>query len=119
MGELTILLVDDEEVLLSSLEKFFIRKGFNVISSTRVNGAIELIRNHPIQILITDMRLPDGTGLSVIKSYKERYPQGLVLCVTGFSEEDETSILKAGADVIIGKPFEKKALLNTILERLA
>jgi len=119
MGELNLLIVDDEELLVESLARFFARKDFNVLTATRVAEAISLIHAHDIQIVITDMRMPDGLGTEVIKAARHKHQGAIIICATGFSEVDETTIIKGGADLVISKPFEKKALLSEILSRLA
>lgn len=116
MGQLSLLIVDDEELLLLGLEKFFVRKDFEVYKASSVLGAKDIILTHKIDVLITDMRLPDGSGAQIIHIFKEAHPQGKIFCVTGYSEEDEKEILSLGVTKIVAKPFEKKELLALILE---
>ncbi len=119
MGQLNLLIVDDEEMLLDSLSRFFTRKGFNVTTANGVLSARELIKKNEYQILITDMRMPDGLGIEVIVLQRQLRPASIIFCATGFSEEDENSILEKGADAVIAKPFEKKAILEKIFTALS
>ena len=119
MGQLTLLLVDDEELLVESMARFFKRKNFNVLTAHGVSEARALIKENDIQILITDMRMPDGQGIELIELLRTKSPNSVILCATGFSEEDEATILKKGANAVISKPFEKKNLLERITQELA
>lgn len=119
MGELTILLVDDEELLVDSMARFFRRKNFDVITANGVEEGRKLIKERDIQILITDMRMPDGEGVELIELLRKKAPASIIFCATGFSEEDEKTILEKGADAVVSKPFEKKDLLERITKELA
>lgn len=118
MGQLNLLIVDDEEMLVESLARFFKRKDFNVLTAYGVEEARKVIKENPIQILITDMRMPDGQGTEVIGLQRQLHPASVILCATGFAEEDTQTILSKGANHVVGKPFEKKALLDLILKEL-
>ncbi len=118
MGELNLLLVDDEEMLIESLSRFFKRKSFNVFTAHGVEEGRKIIKTQDIQVMITDMRMPDGQGIDLIELLRSIAPAAFILCATGFSEEDEKTILEKGADAVIAKPFEKKILLEMILKRL-
>lgn len=119
MGQLNLLIVDDEEMLVESLARFFKRKDFNVFTAYGVEEARTIIKNNPIQVLLTDMRMPDGVGTELIQLQRQLYPASVILCATGFSEEDTHTILEKGANHVLGKPFEKKEILNLIFETIA
>lgn len=118
MGELTILLVDDEELLVDSMARFFRRKSFDVITANGVTEARKIIKERDIQILITDMRMPDGEGIELIELLRKKSPASIIFCATGFSEEDESTILEKGANAVVAKPFEKKEILEKITKEL-
>lgn len=119
MGELNLLLVDDETLLVESLARFFKRKNFNVWTANGVEEARGIIKGHDIQIMITDMRMPDGLGIELIELLRKKSSAAIILCATGFSEEDEKTILDKGADAVVAKPFEKKELLELIFSKLS
>ena len=62
--------------------------------------------------------MPDGSGTEVIELQRQLYPSSIILCATGFTEEDKGTILEKGANHVIGKPFEKKELLELIFREL-
>lgn len=119
MGQLKLLIVDDEEMLLESLSRFFTRKGFEVTTVNGVIGARELIKKNDYQVLISDMRMPDGLGTEVISLQRQINPSSIILCTTGFSEEDELVIIEKGANLVVAKPFEKKDILEKIYSLLS
>lgn len=114
MDGIKILLVDDEEMLVESVARFFTRKGFDVTKAFGIEEGRKLIKENDFQILITDMRMPDGFGSELIQLQRNKLPSSLIICATGFSEEDTAEILKKGANHVVGKPFEKKDLLQKI-----
>lgn len=118
MDGLSLLIVDDEEMLVDSLARFFTRKGFAVTKAFGIEEARSLIKANDFQVLLTDMRMPDGLGSELIKLQRGKHESSIIICATGFSEEDEKQILEHGANFVVGKPFEKKELLEKIQELL-
>ena len=107
-----ILIIDDEEMLVASLVKFFKRKGWEVVGVHGLEELRECLKTEDgFNAVISDMRMPDGSGLDVIDIMKGKFP-GIKICIaSGFSEESEEEIRNKGADFIMGKPYDKKSLL--------
>ncbi|MCR9204969.1 MAG: response regulator [Halobacteriovoraceae bacterium] len=118
MVGLSLLIVDDEEMLVDSLARYFTRKGFVVTKALGVEEGRSLIKSQDFQILLTDMRMPDGLGSELIKLQRNKHESSIIICATGFSEEDTQQILDHGANFVVGKPFEKNELLKKIQEFL-
>lgn len=118
MDGLKILIVDDEELLVESLARFFGRKGFIVEKAFGIEEARQKIKTDSFQILITDMRMPDGLGSELIELQRKQVAASIIICATGFSEEDKATILAKGADYVVSKPFEKKDLMEKITAKL-
>lgn len=114
MDGLNMLIVDDEEILVESVARFFSRKGFNVTKAYGIEEARKLIKQNDFQVLLTDMRMPDGLGSEIIKLQRQKHESSIIVCATGFSEEDTKQILDHGANFVVGKPFEKKEILEKI-----
>ena len=118
MADVKILVVDDEENMLSMLKTFFVERGFECF--TAVNGlqALEVLEKNPVDIVITDMKMPEMDGMELLSIIKEKYENISAVIMTGFSEEyTTTEALNLGADGYITKPFRNKELL-LILKRI-
>lgn len=105
------LVVDDEtdirELLVLTLE----RMGVNAHSASNVSDAKSLLSEQSYALCLTDMRLPDGTGLDLVKHISSYYPGLPVAVITAFgSAENAVSALKAGAFDYLTKPISLKQL---------
>ena len=117
--DFTILVVDDEELLLKSIVYDLKRKGFQVLACENGTRALELVKANHIDLVISDIRMPDGDGVSLleqIKAYDSRIP--VVILMTGFSDVSEEECLQKGAKAVLAKPFDRKIFMSSILESL-
>lgn len=105
------LIVDDEtdirELLVLTLE----RMGINAESASNVGDAKFLLDTHSYGLCITDMRLPDGNGLDLVRHISQHHPGLPVAVITAYgSPENAVSALKAGAFDYLSKPISLKQL---------
>ena len=118
MADVKILVVDDEENMLSMLKTFFTEKGFDCYTASNGLEALNVLDNTVINIVITDMKMPEMDGLELLSIIKEKYENISAVIMTGFSEEyTTTEALNMGADGYITKPFRNRELL-LILKRI-
>ncbi|MCK4979324.1 MAG: response regulator [Candidatus Delongbacteria bacterium] len=118
MSNLKILLVDDEENMLDMLKNFFLIN--NYVCKTAINGleALEVLKKDHIDIVITDMKMPEMDGMELLKIIRQKYEKISAVIMTGFAEEyTNTEALNLGAEGYITKPFRNKELL-LILDRI-
>ncbi len=114
----TLLIVDDEEAQLQSLKSFLGKRNFQILSASNGKEALELISKNVIDIIITDYRMPEMDGLSLLKKVKEINPEIEILVMTAFGNiEDAVNIMKAGAYDYITKPVDLDEL-ETLLKRI-
>ncbi len=116
-----ILIVDDEESMRDFLSIMLHREGYQV--DTAVDGlqAVNHLRDHSYDLVISDIKMPRMTGLELLAHIKERTPETVVLMVTAFSSTDEAvEAMKQGAYDYITKPFkneEIRLIVKNALER--
>lgn len=114
-----ILVVDDEADLLELLELTLLRMGFDVDPVASVAAAREHLEQRRYGLVLTDMRLGDGTGLDVLQASQLQQPGVPVTVITAYgSAENAVSALKAGAFDYLSKPVELerlRALVRTAL----
>lgn len=114
-SEATILVVDDEELLRNALVFQFKREGFQVMSASNGKEAFEIIKNHKIDAVVSDVQMPGGNGIDLLKDVKDYNSEIPVLVfITAFADITDAQAYDLGADAIFTKPFDKKQLVKTI-----
>lgn len=84
-----ILVVDDERSLREMLSIVLNREGYEVSTAEDVTSALEQIRRGPApDLLISDLRMPDGSGVDVLRALKEKSPSSVGLLLTAFASAD-------------------------------
>lgn len=100
-----VLVVDDEADLRELLELTLVKMGLDVDSAATVAEARALLARHPYQLVLTDMRLPDGLGLELVREVAATCKNTPIAVVTAFGSADNAVVaLKAGAFDYIAKP---------------
>jgi DNA-binding NtrC family response regulator len=101
----SILVVEDEQVIRSSLREFLTEEGFAVSEADSVAQALTLARQQDFQVAICDVRLPDGDGVQLLKKLHQINPSMFVLIITAYATvESVVEAFKAGAFDYLVKP---------------
>jgi two-component system, NtrC family, response regulator HydG len=118
--QMNILLVEDDLTYARIIKNFLTKNGFEVKEVHQVNDAkLHLKKNAP-DIIITDYRLPDGTGIEVLRYSKETYPQIPIIFISNYSDiRVAVKAMKLGAYEYINKPIQPDELLLNVKEALA
>lgn len=118
MGK-TILFVDDEKQILKSLKRLFLPTDYQIFLAETGENALDILAKNKIDLVITDMRMPNMNGYQLLKVIKEKYPTTLRMILSGYAHEVE--VLKALQDgsskIYLLKPWDNKNLLK-IIEQL-
>ncbi len=116
-----ILIVDDERSMRDVLSIMLKRAGYNVTVATDAEEAITEIGKEIFDLVITDLKMPKGSGLDVLKAVKAGSPETVVLVITAFaSTESAVEAMKQGAYDYLTKPFqvdEVQLIIKNALER--
>src|SRR3990172_8936112 len=108
-----ILVLDDDPVVTLSCKRILGAEGFNIITADKGEDAIKKISNEEFDLLITDVRLPDTNGITVLRESKIIQPKLDVVIITGYPTlEDAKESVKLGAFEFIEKPFTPDFMLN-------
>src|SRR4029453_3455543 len=95
---LPILVVDDEVDLVASYERLLRRKGFQIVSAGSRGGGLTLVAREPLALVITDLRLPDGDGLDLVRAARRLPTPPPSMGWAGFaSEAGRAAAMDAGA----------------------
>ena len=115
-----VLVVDDEPDILELLELALVRMGLQVERATNVREAVQQLDSKPYNLCLTDMRLPDGEGLEVVRHIATHHAEVPVAVITAHGNmENAVSVLKAGAFDYLSKPValeQLRALVKSALK---
>ncbi|MCM2285712.1 MAG: sigma-54 dependent transcriptional regulator [Desulfobacula sp.] len=102
-----ILVVDDEHSILETLQMFLEEKGLQVFTADTGEKGLLIFEQEQPQIVILDIRLPDGNGLDVLKSMMEQQVPSKIIMITAFQDMETTIMaMKRGAFDYIHKPLD-------------
>jgi DNA-binding response OmpR family regulator len=115
-----ILLVDDDELIRSSLNEVLQQQGFDVTAAPNVPEALKLISSNVYDVLLSDLHMPGaGDGLTVVSAMRHANPKTVTMLLSAFPEMDAAShAIMLQADQILVKPMDVTALVKAINERL-
>ena len=113
-----LLIIDDNEELLDALCNFFTMKNYEVVRAPNGLEGLKIIEaeKEGFDLLITDLVMPNVSGVGIISIIKKKYPQTPVIAITGWGEFPEALAEEAKADRILKKPFELEELSNVVEE---
>jgi two-component system, NtrC family, response regulator PilR len=118
---LRILVVDDESSMRELLGIMLRKEGFEVVSAESRARAATLLAQGPVAMVITDVKLPDGDGIEILRHVKAASPETVVIVMTAYgSTETAVAALKLGAHDYLVKPFEideLKIVIRNALEK--
>ncbi len=102
-----LLVIDDEPKITGPLAAWFASKGFVVATASTVHEALAQIQRIPADVVLLDLRLPDGSGLELLPSLKTHLPDARVVVITGLSDPHTVQqAMAGGASDYVTKPFD-------------
>ncbi len=114
-----ILIVDDEKLLRWSLTTELKEMGFNVFSHELADDGLKTVKENTIDVCILDIKLPDYSGIELLRKIKALQPDTYVIMITAFAEiETAIEALKLGAYDYLIKPFNLEKLKHLIKKAL-
>ncbi len=117
----TILVLEDDDLFRSYLTTLLERAGYKVRSLPNGRGAVKLITNHRIHLVLTDLYMPDTDGLETVRRVKKHWPELPVIGITSGEPDDPClrAMLVMGAEQVLTKPLDEAALLRAIHKAVA
>jgi DNA-binding NtrC family response regulator len=115
-----ILIVDDEAVIRDGLKRVLEGEDFNVETCSGGYRAIEIMQHRDFGLIITDLKMPEMSGIEVLKSVRTLQPDIPVILITGFASIDTAvEAMKNGAADYLSKPFAPDILLEKVRNALS
>lgn len=110
-----VLIIDDEPDILELLDLTLQRMQLETRSATNMTQAMQLLASTHFDLCLTDMRLPDGDGLAIVRHIQQNHPQTPVAMITAYGSLDTAiSALKAGAFDFLTKPVDLQRLRDLV-----
>ncbi len=111
----TILAVDDDLHILEVMEARLLSGEYRVLTATNVREALEILQHHPVDLLISDMRMPGLSGMDLLREVRSHHPELPVIFLTAYGTiPDAVKAIKAGAVEYLTKPFDGRDLLQRV-----
>jgi two-component system response regulator HydG len=115
----TILLVDDEQANLDSLERIFSREGYRVLLAASGQAAVDMLRAEPVDVVLTDLMMPGMSGQELLRAVRAVAPDAEVVLVTAYGTvEAAVAAMKDGAYDFLTKPLKRHAVLKSVAQAL-
>ena len=106
MREKSILVIDDDKIILDSLCEFLSLEGFRADGAETLKSGLAMLERENYALVLTDVNLPDGDGLELLDIIKKDYPQTVAIVITGYGTiESAVKAIKQGAYDYLTKPI--------------
>ena len=116
MHEHTVLFVDDEANILKALQRLLRNEPLNVLTATSPQEAIELLESTPTQVVVSDQRMPDMSGVDLLSTIREHQPEMVRMMLTGYTEMNIAveAINRGEIYRLLTKPWNDEELKATL-----
>ncbi len=114
-----VLVVDDEPAIVESLTKIFRREGLNVLSATDGTAGLDILRKHRVGVLLTDLMMPNTSGMDLLRAAKTIAPETEVVLMTAYGTvETAVDAMKEGAYDFVTKPLKRAHVVRIVRNAL-
>ena len=114
-GSRTVLVVDDNVEQVNILKKILVREGYGVLSASCGADALKIVGEDSVDVMITDMSMPEMDGITLLKKAKEAKKNLPVIVITAFGEWGPyAEALREGAADFLSKPFKMDEILKVL-----
>jgi two-component system, NtrC family, response regulator HydG len=115
----SILIIEDDVAFSAMLKTFFEKRDYKVQSAMTAEDGYKKLSSNSIDIVLTDVRLPDSDGIEILQEVKKNYPRIQVIVMTNYAEINmAVKAMKHGAFDYVSKPFQPETILQTIQNAL-
>ena len=115
----TVLFVDDDEAILRSLERGLLDEPYNTLFTNSCKEALEILKQEEVHVIVTDMRMPEMSGLEFIKIIKKEYPHIIRLILSGYGQDATllSAVEQGEIFKLIPKPWKLKGNFEKLIRR--
>jgi FixJ family two-component response regulator len=118
LGQRTLLLLDDEENILTSLARLLRRDGYEILKATTAAAAFDLLASHPVGVIISDQRMPEMSGVEFLRRAQRIHPDAVRIVLSGYTELAEVAeaVNRGTAYKALTKPWDDDPLRANVEE---
>jgi CheY-like chemotaxis protein len=114
-----ILVVEDHEATRQVLTRLLTHWGFDVASAESLESGLNCLDGEPIDVILSDIALPDGTGYALVSEARRRGKEVLAIALSGYSYPSEVQVSKlTGFDHHLSKPCDCQQLRSLLQDRI-
>src|SRR5689334_11966231 len=109
-----ILFVDDEQSILNTLKRIFMPENYTVFTALSAEEGLEILDKNPVDIVVSDMRMPQMNGSEFLKIVAQKYPFTKRLLLTGHADISAaiSAINEGGIDYYLSKPWKNDQIIE-------
>ena len=111
-----VLVVDDEEEIRTVLREVLEWAGHQVTEARTGAEGLQRYREAPVDVVITDILMPEISGLELIKALRESFPTAKIVAISGSGAQMLDMATQLGAHRVLAKPFKRQELLDAVHE---
>jgi CheY-like chemotaxis protein len=103
-----VLFVDDDKIALQSLERGLLDESYNKLFAKSGQEALEILRREEVHVIVTDMCMPEMTGLELLRTIRKECPNVIVMVLTGYEQDAELQNAVEQGEIfkLIPKPWK-------------
>lgn len=119
MEKRTVLFVDDEEKVLSSLRRGLLGEPYETLFASSGKEALEILKQNEVHVIVTDMRIPEMSGLELLRTVKRDYPHIIRMVLSGYADTDTllAAINQGEIFRFIAKPWKSNEEFKTVVRQ--
>ncbi|MFC1823808.1 response regulator [Thermodesulfobacteriota bacterium] len=115
----TILVIEDDLDVLAMIVKHLKFLDYRVVTASDGMEGLKKIDTGGFDLVVTDIVMPYVSGVGVVTTLKEKYPDIPVIAITGFGKEPEAAAMEKKADMVLGKPVKMSVLKDYVTKLLS
>lgn len=114
----TLLILDDEEAVVHSLQRLFRKEGYQTLTASRGDEALQLLEQQDVGVILSDQRMPEMTGVEFLRRSKEIRPDAVRMVLSGYADiESVTAAINRGSIYkFLVKPWDEALLRANVRE---
>lgn len=113
----TLLIVDDEEQILSALNRALRRESFVIETARSPEEALAIVRHSKVDVILSDQKMPGMSGLEMLAKVRAQQPEVICFLITGWAESvPEEDLAAVGVRELFAKPWDGRVLKQRLRE---
>lgn len=108
MGKRAVLFVDDDVIVLQSLERGLLDESYNKLFAKNSEEALEILQREEVQVMVTDMCMPEMNGLELLRAARKEHPDIIGIVLSGYEQDPDlqTAVNEGEVFKVITKPWK-------------